>query len=200
MYRFMNKVITELLVYSLISCSLGVHWSGIEKQNGVYSWDKLDTAINVVLNHGITPFITIVGGNELYSRLGTYTDKKLAAIYGYNPEPPVKDEKAFTAFVAYVKATVERYKDEIDSWEIWNEPNHRNYWGAIPNVKEYGMLLEKTTSLIPELDPGCKIICSRYARKCIPGRYEHKRQSLQYWQCSFSRLALNYCKAVNNRN
>ena len=62
------------------------------------------------------------------------------------------------AFLAFAKATVERYKDEIDYWEVWNEPNHRNYWGTTPDGKEYGKLLVETAKLIREIDPGCKII------------------------------------------
>ncbi len=142
---------------------LGAHWPGIENKKGIYSWSKLDTAINVVIRNGITPFITLGGSNELYSKLSTYDDAKLAAIYGYKPEPPVKDAKAFTAYLAYVRATVERYKDKIDYWEIWNEPNHRNYWGATPDGKEYGILLLKTATLVRELDPGCKIIAGAMA-------------------------------------
>jgi hypothetical protein len=48
-------------------------------------------------------------------------------------------DKGITPFVTlgsgnrlYTESTtyVERYKDRIRYWEIWNEPNHRNYWGA----------------------------------------------------------------------
>ena len=142
---------------------LGAHWSDIENRKGVYRWNNLDTAINAVISYGITPFITIGGGNELYSELGTYADDKLAAIYGYKPEPPVKDVEAFNAFLTFVEATVTRYKDKIDYWEIWNEPNHRNYWGATPDGKEYGILLLKTATLVRQLDPGCKIIAGATA-------------------------------------
>lgn len=62
------------------------------------------------------------------------------------------------AFLKFTKATVERYKDKIDYWEVWNEPNHRNYWGSEPNGKEYGKLLVQTAKLIKQIDPGCKII------------------------------------------
>ena len=62
------------------------------------------------------------------------------------------------AYLKYVAATVERYKDKIDYWEVWNEPNHRNYWGSAPDGREYGRLLVQTAELIRKTDPGCKII------------------------------------------
>ncbi|MCD6353993.1 MAG: hypothetical protein J7L95_00440 [Prolixibacteraceae bacterium] len=137
---------------------LGASWPAIEKEKGVYNWEETDKAFAVALKNGITPFVTIGGGNKLYSKLTTYDDPKLAEIYGYRPEPPIKNVVAMKAFLAFVKATVERYKDKIDYWEVWNEPNHRNYWGTTPDGKEYGKLLVQTAKLIRKIDPGCKII------------------------------------------
>lgn len=137
---------------------LGASWHDVEKEKGVYTWDDTDRAFKVAINNGITPFVTIGHGNALYSKLTTYDDPKLAEIYGYSPEPPIKDSLAMEAFLNFTKATVERYKDKIDYWEVWNEPNHMNYWGSTPNGKEYGELLVQTAKLIRALDPGCKII------------------------------------------
>ncbi|TNF41318.1 MAG: hypothetical protein EP310_07495 [Bacteroidetes bacterium] len=137
---------------------LGASWPSIEKEKGIYSWEETDKAFEVALKNGITPFITIGGGNELYSKMTTYDDPQLAEIYGYRPEPPIKDPVAMKAFLDFTQATVERYKDEIDYWEVWNEPNHRNYWGSEPDGKEYGQLLVQTAALIQEIDPGSKII------------------------------------------
>lgn len=137
---------------------LGASWPSIEKEKGVYSWDETDKAFEIAIKNGITPFITIGGGNKLYSKTTTYDDPKLAEIYGFHPEPPTKDPVAMKAFLEFTKATVERYKDHIDYWEVWNEPNHRNYWGSNPDGKEYGNLLIETAKLIKETDPRCKVI------------------------------------------
>jgi hypothetical protein len=137
---------------------LGASWHEVEKEKGVYSWEETDKAFEVALKNGITPFVTVGGGNTLYSKLTTYDDPVKAEIYGYRPEPPIKDPVAMQAFLNFVEAAVERYKDQIDYWEVWNEPNHRNYWGAQPDGKEYGALLVQVATLIRETDPDCKII------------------------------------------
>jgi hypothetical protein len=62
------------------------------------------------------------------------------------------------AFLDFTKAVVERYKDKIDYWEVWNEPNHRKFWGGTPDGKEYGKLLLEVASVIKSIDPNCKII------------------------------------------
>ena len=137
---------------------LGASWPSIEKVKGSYSWDATDKAFEMALKNGITPFVTLGGGHRLYSELTTYDDPQLAEIYGKKPAPPIKDPVAMEAFLKFAKATVERYKDKIDYWEVWNEPNHRNYWGSEPNGKEYGTLLLETARLIREIDPGGKVI------------------------------------------
>jgi hypothetical protein len=137
---------------------LGASWPSIEKEKGIYSWEETDKAFEVALKNGITPFITVGGGHKIYSKLTTYDNPVEAEIYGYKPEPPIKDPVAMEAYLKYVGATVERYKDKIDYWEVWNEPNHRNYWGSAPDGKEYGRLLVATAKLIKELDPQSKVI------------------------------------------
>ncbi len=137
---------------------LGATWPSIEKERGVYDWTDTDAAFDAILKTGIVPFVTIGKGNELYSPLTTYDDPKLAQIYGYRPAPPTKDPDAMKAWLRFVKATIKRYKDRISYWEIWNEPNHRNYWGADPDGREYGDLLNQTAKLIRNLQPDAKII------------------------------------------
>ncbi len=137
---------------------LGASWPGIEKEKGKYDWSRTEIAFTKIFDKGITPFVTLGGGNKLYTELTTYDDPKLAEIYGYRPGPPTLNPEALEAWLKFVRATVEKYKDKIKYWEIWNEPNHRNYWGAPPDGKDYGKLLKVTAYLIKEIDPEAIII------------------------------------------
>ena len=137
---------------------LGASWPSIEKEKGKYDWSETDIAFSKIVDKGITPFVILGSGNKLYTELTTYEDPRLAEIYGYRPAPPTQNPVALEAWLRYVRATVERYKDKIKYWEIWNEPNHRNYWGAPPDGKDYGKLLNLTASLIKEIDPEAIII------------------------------------------
>jgi len=137
---------------------LGASWPGIESEKGVYDWTETDQAFDIALKNGITPFVCISGGHRLYSKLTTYDNPVEAEIYGYKPEPPIKDPVAMKAYLDFVRALVERYKDKINYWEVWNEPNHRNYWGSEPNGKEYGLLLVQTAEIIKTLDPESRVI------------------------------------------
>lgn len=149
--------------------AIGVHWTrvlagwgGVEREKGQYDWSRLDTAIDALLKFGITPFVTLTNGNPIYTGVGRYDDPKLAAIYGDSPAPPVEPDE-LDAWLAFAAATIHRYKDRIVYWEIWNEPNHRNYWGAPPNAEHYGNLVRVTSEKIRELHPDAKIIAGSTA-------------------------------------
>ncbi len=137
---------------------LSASWSGIEKEMGKYNWEATDKAFVMAIKEGITPFITIGGANKLYTKPIPGKDPKLLEIYGSNPAPPTNNKKAFQAWLKFVEAVVERYKDQINYWEVWNEPNHHHYWGAEPNGKDYGILLRESAKVIRKTDPDAIVL------------------------------------------
>jgi len=142
---------------------LHARWEEIEQEKGQFNWHETDEAFEAVLKYGITPFVTLGQGHRLYSGTGNYDDPKLAAIYGESPAPPTGSQAEMDAWLNFVTATIDRYKDQIQYWEIWNEPNHRKYWGAPPNGEDYGRLVKATAAKIRELQPDAKIIAGSTA-------------------------------------
>lgn len=142
---------------------LHCNWNDVEKSKGNYDWSETDAAFDAILKTGIIPFVTIGHGNPVYSEMTTYDDPKLAEIYGYRPAPPIKDLEAMKAWLKFVETAIERYKDRISYWEIWNEPNHRNYWGSEPDGEEYGELVNQTAQIIRRLQPEATVIAGSMA-------------------------------------
>ncbi|NJN27522.1 MAG: hypothetical protein HC819_16885 [Cyclobacteriaceae bacterium] len=116
-------------------------WAKCEKVKGVYEWAWLDEVIYDLPKKGIEPWVCLSYGNPLYGKgdvvLGSSIDT---------------DEETRTAWLNWVSAFVSRYKDVVDEWEIWNEPNGHNP----PEV--YAELLMQTAELIKEIQPESKII------------------------------------------
>ena len=56
---------------------LGASWPGIEKVKCSFDWSETEIAFTKIYDKGITPFITLGGGNRLYTELTTYDDPKL---------------------------------------------------------------------------------------------------------------------------
>ena len=137
---------------------LSASWRDIEREKGEYSWNKTDEAFDAALQHGITPFVCLAVSNRLYCPEGPKADQRVVEIMGSNPLPPTKDPEAFKAWLRFVQSVVQRYKERIHYWEVWNEPNHSLYWGAEPDGSEYGMLLRETARVIKEVDPSAKVL------------------------------------------
>lgn len=59
----------------------------------------------------------------------------------------------------YVTTVVNRYKGYCNCWEVYNEPNHKNYWhGEDPNPAHYTELLKQTYKCIKSIDPTAAVI------------------------------------------
>lgn len=115
-------------------------WAKCEKQKGIYSFEWLDSCVYGLSEQSVKPWICLCYGNPIYGsglRLG-------AKIF--------TDEAAMTAWCKYVEATVLRYKDVVNEWEIWNEPNGGG------GTKEYGALLIKTAETIKKVQPNAVIM------------------------------------------
>ena len=60
--------------------------------------------------------------------------------------------EAFDAWLRYCVACVERYKDIVDEWEIWNEP--------LGQGPEYAEMFYRTGKAIRAVQPNAKIFCT----------------------------------------
>ncbi len=58
----------------------------------------------------------------------------------------------------YVFRIVDRYKDQIKHWEVWNEPNILPFWTPKPDTGNYVALLQEAYRRAKEADPDCVIL------------------------------------------
>jgi hypothetical protein len=140
--------------WTRLNCS----WREVEKERGIYDWKKTDEAFSIALAEGITPFVCLAGSNPLYCRESIVTDDRERELYGSSLQPPTSSPEAKEAWLQFVRAAVGRYRDRIRYWEVWNEPNHRAYWGAQPDGHAYGLLLRETSHAIKSIDPDIRVI------------------------------------------
>jgi hypothetical protein len=89
---------------------------------------------------------------------------------------PPKDDSAYADFVA---ALAERYgnrgtfwtanpdipKVPLEQWQIWNEPNIKDFWYDQPSAKAYVALLKRAAPAIRKADPKAKIVLSGLVNK-----------------------------------
>ncbi len=119
------------------------NWDVIEPTDDDYNWDQYDSVIEKYQENNIN-----VLGLLTYSSSWASTNPGSSDYYYYEP-----DEDAWEDYVYQVAL---RYKDEIDYWEIWNEPNYDGFWKG--TNAEYATLLKKANIKIKEANPDAKIV------------------------------------------
>ena len=129
-------------------------WAKTEQEKGVYDFTWLDPQVREMAAMGVKPWICLSYGNPVWGsdfRLGM----RVKQVTG-NPE-------SFEAWLRYVTACVERYKDVVDEWEIWNEPFHQG--------REYAEMFYRTAKAIRAVQPTAKCFCTAIAfpkdYKCV---------------------------------
>ena len=80
--------------------------------------------------------------------------------------PLTNSQEAMAAWLKYVEATVTRYKDVVNEWEIWNEPYGQG--------KDYAPLVMATAELVKRIQPEAVIL----------GEIQHNPRSGSRWRCS----------------
>lgn len=152
---------------------LGLHkvrlqagWAKTEKEKGVYDFAWLDKVIDDVVARGLTPWLQTSYGNPIYEGGGT-----IFLAGGW----PVSEE-ALEAWDNWVRAMAERYKGKVLEWEIWNEPDINKDF--IEDETGFVLFTERTTKILKEVDPDCKIAAFAWAY-CLPDCFERCLQRLQ---------------------
>ncbi|MBI5528685.1 MAG: endo-1,4-beta-xylanase [Deltaproteobacteria bacterium] len=84
-------------------------WNGIETSDGVFEWSIMDKMVDTARAHGHLVFATLA-----------YTPQWATdgAVRTGVPRSP-------DLYRHFVKATVERYRDRVKHWGMWNEPEQR---------------------------------------------------------------------------
>jgi hypothetical protein len=116
-------------------------WAKCEKQKGVYSFEWLDSCVYGLNEQSVKPWICLCYGNPVYGS-GIGLGAGVAALIG--------NEEAMSGWLKYVELTVNRYKDVVNEWEVWNEPYGQE--------KDYAPLLMRTAELIKKIQPGAVIL------------------------------------------
>jgi len=118
-------------------------WAKTEQTKGKYDWAWLDEIIPDMVEQGVEPWVCLCYGNPIYPDGGG------TGLGGGLPSSP----EAKRAWEAFVGAFVDRYREHVTQWEIWNEPR-----GGRKAVPAYGDLVIRTAEVIRKRQPKARIV------------------------------------------
>lgn len=116
-----------------------IRWDYIEQPKcGQYSWDYYDELTKEARAHNI----------EIMGQLAYNNVQCQVGQADFNPPDPGRWKNFLTALV-------NRYKNDIHTWEVWNEPDDSGFWTGSP--QQYVALLQETYETIKGLDPSAQV-------------------------------------------
>ncbi|MBN1122527.1 MAG: O-antigen ligase family protein [Anaerolineae bacterium] len=121
-------------------------WDEIEAEQGIYDWSAYDQMVE-----------------EVAAR-----EMKLVAVLWQSPEwaanSPTAPPDDLDAFADFTAALAERYGDQIDVYQIWDEPNLESGWGGSPpSAIDYAALLEAAYGAIHAADSEAMVLTAGLA-------------------------------------
>lgn len=120
------------------------HWEWIEPEQGVQDSDTLkryDRSVDSLRSHDIS----ILG-------LLAYDTPWSAGVNA----PATDAERA--DYARFAASMVNRYRDSVHYWEVWNEPNGDHFWPPECNPQAYAALLRTAYAAIKQADPSAMVV------------------------------------------
>lgn len=138
-----NQRFSDLRSAGVSWVRLDINWGAIERSQGSYAWGETDQLIAAARNNGLR-VLGLLAYTPPWARPAGTDDK-------YQPTQ-IDDFASFAGLAA------QRYAGQIDSWEIWNEPNHKPFWSSGPDPIFYGQMLAAAAQSIRSTQPSAFIV------------------------------------------
>jgi hypothetical protein len=104
----------------------------------------------------------------------------------YESDRSVRTEAGCKAFADFAAAAAKRYAGKGILWEIWNEPNIKQFWTPQPSGDDYSKLVEVAVPRIRQADPNAQVLAG--ATSQIP---------LEWFEGCFKNGLLNWIDALS---
>jgi O-antigen ligase len=132
-------------------------WDTIEPQPGVYDWAVWDGIVQDAIRHNMG-LIAVLDRSPRWAR---------AEADAENPFAPPVEARDYGSFVAAFAA---RYGEQIDYYQIWDEPNIAPHWGAREiDPIAYASLLREGAIQVHTVDPVAVVLLAALAPNVEPG-------------------------------
>jgi polysaccharide biosynthesis protein PslG len=122
-------------------------WFRIEPRPGEYHWHFHDRAVELFGRYDIK-ILGVLGPSVGWA---TPSGQDRADDVSFSPPDP-------QAFARYAYATALRYKDTVQHWEIWNEPDNPLFWQPAPDPAAYSELLRQAAAAVKRANPNAKVL------------------------------------------
>ena len=123
--------------------SYEAQWRNIEREPGLYYFDRLDLLVDAMVTHGVRPVPNIYGLPPWHVETS-----RTKHVHGF--------PKDLDAYRAFVRAMAERYKGKIHDYMLIGEAYCDAREGSL-SAKEYATLINVTAEVVKAVDPAARV-------------------------------------------
>lgn len=167
----LDSVIHMMQDSGVTNIRLPVRWSMIETSKGIYNWVKLDSIVTKLTAAHIS--IT-----AQFLSIPSWANGKTQ-----DPSTPLDWADCYSPlnmedYTDFLSEVVERYKNSIKEWILFNEVNLDYFWRPHANAAEYVSFLKAGYMVIKDIDSSILVIAGAFSGNGIENT-EHYGNYLQ---------------------
>ncbi|HPO12827.1 MAG TPA: hypothetical protein PLI09_05235 [Candidatus Hydrogenedentes bacterium] len=146
-YSESEEEYTQLDALGVQALRSDFHWSGFQPGPDQWNLEAKDGYVDTAVAHGKHVIAILDFDNNAVEQ-----------------DPAGKERGPYIApadvplFLEYVRRVVDRYKDRVYAWEIWNEPNMERFWAG--SLDEFYDLARQTAETVRSVDASARIVGS----------------------------------------
>lgn len=133
-------------------------WRVVESKQGKYDWTALDKLVTLAKRYGVT-ILPIV---HYAPDWAVISGSKPSGVYQMAPK-----REFYEAYGKFLAASIDRYGPKgnakvafnpILHWQVWNEPNIKEFWGPSPDSGEFVNFMQTVNKQIGTRRSSVKIV------------------------------------------
>jgi GH35 family endo-1,4-beta-xylanase len=124
-------------------------WPDLEPSQGHWQFTGLDKDLDLAQQHGTDVLLTLAVTPQWAS---AHPDMKS----GWQQPGLTSEPRSADDWQAFVQQVATRYKGRIHAYEIWNEPNLKQYW--MGNTDQLIAMVRSAHDIIKSIDPNALIV------------------------------------------
>ena len=133
----------------------GVAWSNLNPSKGIFDYSRLDQLLALAESYKTTVSLVLAGTPQWASSNPSGTTAAPWVGLASNTVP-----RDLADWDAYVLSVVTRYKGRIKSYQVWNEPQLKQFWDDYTKVSTLGVMTKRAYDIIKKIDPKALVIAA----------------------------------------
>lgn len=151
----LHAVLDKMAEAKVHRAQIVASWTGLCSQPDECDWSHLDHYFEEAERRGITTAVHINSTPDwvhpdLVDTVPSYDER-----IWY---PPTRTAEELAHFESFVTTLATRYRGQVDSYEIWNEENWRDFYKPVEDPADYAKLLRAGYLAVKGADPDASVV------------------------------------------